>query len=89
MFCWMSKLIPTIDVYYSVLHRIQITLGSNVSLPTDTPEDNSDDWKKRQKYVHKFTETAWKRYIHKYLAALQERYISTTKRDVPKPISTM
>ena len=89
MFCWMSKLISTIDVDYSVLHRIQITLGSNVSLPTDTPEDNSDDWKKRQKYVHKFKETAWKRYIHKYLAALQERYISTTKRDVPKPISTM
>ena len=89
MFCWILKLISTFDVDYSVLHRIQITLGRNVSLPTDTPEDNSEDWKKRQKCVHKFKEIAWKRYIHKYLAALQERYISTTKRDVPKPISTM
>ena len=51
-----------------------MTLGRNASLPPDTPEDNSDNWKKRQKYVHKLKDNAWKRQIHKYLATLQERY---------------
>ena len=34
-----------------------------------------DNWKKRQRYVHRCKEAAaWKRWIHEYLIALRERH---------------
>ena len=51
-------------------------LGRDIKLPDDSPEEKevSDNWKKRQRYVHKCKETAWKRWVHECLAALRERH---------------
>ena len=37
--------------------------GSDIKLPDDSPEEEefSDNWKKRQRYVHKCKEAAWKK----------------------------
>ena len=40
--------------------------------PISEEEEVSDNWKKQQRYVHKFKEAAWKRWVHKYLPALRE-----------------
>ena len=64
------------DLEYSVLTPNSMILGRDIKLPDDSPEEEeaSDNWKKRQRYVHKCKEAAWKRWVHEYLAALRERH---------------
>ena len=47
-----------------------------IKLLDDSPEDEevSDNWKKRQRYVHKSKEVAWKRWVYDYLVNLRERH---------------
>ena len=50
--------------------------GRDIKLPDNSPEEEeevSDNWKKRQRYVHKCKEAAWDRWVHEYLAALREK----------------
>ena len=60
-------------------------LGRDIKLPDDSPEEEefSDNWTKRQRYVHKCKEASWKRWVHEYLAALRERYNLSQKE---KPV---
>ena len=60
-------------------------LGRDIKLPDDSPEEEefSDNWMKRQRYVHKCKEASWKRWVHEYLAALRERYNLSQKE---KPV---
>ena len=53
-----------------------IILGRDIKLTDDSPEEEevSDNWKKRQRYVHKCKETAWKRWVHEYLTAFKGRH---------------
>ena len=57
-------------------------LGRDIELPNDSPEEEkvSDKWKKRQRYVHKCKEAAWKRLVHEYLAALREKHNLSHKK---------
>ena len=58
------------DLEYSGLYGF----GKRYWLPDDPPEEKKigDNWKKRQRYVHRCKETAaWKRWIHEYLIALR------------------
>ena len=61
---------------YPVLSPNSMILRRDIKLPDDSPEEEeaSDNWKKRQRYVHKCKEAAWKRWVHEYLAALSERH---------------
>ena len=49
-------------------------LERDIKLPHDSPEEEevSDNWKKRQRYVHKRKESTWKKWVQKHLAALRE-----------------
>ena len=48
-------------------------LGGEFKLADDSPEEEevSDNCKKRQRYVYKCKEAAWKRWVHEYLTALE------------------
>ena len=52
-----------------VLLDVEVKLNNR---PISEEEEVSDNWKKQQRYVHKFKEAAWKRWVHKYLPALRE-----------------
>ena len=53
-------------------------LGRDIKLPDDSPkeEEVSNNWKKRQRYVNKCKEAAWKRWVHEYLTALRKHNLS-------------
>ena len=59
--------------------------GRDIKLPDAYPEEEeiSDNWEKRQRYVHKCKEAAWKRWVHEYLVALRERHNLSLKE---KPV---
>ena len=64
------------DFEHLVLTPNTMTLGRDIKLPDDFLEQEvSDNWKKRQRYIHKFKEAAWKTWVHKYLSGLRERDI--------------
>ena len=64
------------DLEYPVLTPNSVILGRDIKVPGDSPKEKEaiDNWKKRQRYVHKCKEAAWKRWVHEYLAALRERH---------------
>ena len=49
-------------------------LEKNVRAVNSTTDNDSDEWKKRQRYVQRCKENAWKRWKHEYSVALQERH---------------
>ena len=54
------------DFKYLVLTPNSMTLGRDIKLPADFLEEEvSDNWKKRQRYICKCKEAAWKRCVHK------------------------
>ena len=67
-----------------------MTLGRNASLPPDTPEDNSDNWKKRQRstYINSKIMHGRDKFINIWQHSKKDIAL-TTKKDVPKSISTM
>ena len=75
------------DIEYLVLTPNSMILERDIKLPDDSPEEEevSDNWKKRQRYVHKCKRAAWKRWVHEYLAALRERNNVSHKE---KPVKT-
>ena len=48
-------------------------LEKNVRAVNSTTDNDSDEWKKRQRYVQRCKENTWKRWKHEYLVALRER----------------
>ena len=56
------------DIEYLVLTPNSMILERDIKLPDDSPEEEevSDNWKKRQRYVHKCKGAAWKRWVHEY-----------------------
>ena len=60
-----------------ILTTNSILLGRDVVLPSEpevTSEDEGENFRKRQKYVLKCKQAAWKRFQHEYLVALRERH---------------
>ena len=49
-------------------------LGRDVRKINSTADSDSYQWTKRQRYVQRCKESAWKRWKHKYLVALRERH---------------
>ena len=49
-------------------------LEKNVRAVNSTTDNDSDEWKKRQRYVQRCKENTWKRWKHGYLVALRERH---------------
>ena len=49
-------------------------LGRDIKLLYNSPEQEevSDNWKKRQRYVHKCKKAAWKRWVYEHVVALRE-----------------
>ena len=64
------------DLDYSVLTPDSMTLGRDIKVLYGSLEEKevSDNWEKRQRYVHKCKEAAWKWWVHEYLAALRENH---------------
>ena len=48
--------------------------GRDVRPTNSTADSNSDEWTKRQRYVQRCKENAWKRWKHEYLVVLRERH---------------
>ena len=65
------------DIAHQPLTPNSILLGRDVVLPPDqevTSENEGEKFRKRQKYVQKCKQAAWKRFQHEYLVALRERH---------------
>ena len=76
------------DLEYSMLRANSMILGRDIKLSDDSSEEEevNDNWKKRQRHVHKCTEAAWKRWVHEYLAALRKRH-NLVHREKPVKIN--
>ena len=63
-----------------------MVLGRDTVMLKEDPEeeDNRDSWKKRQKYIVRCKDAAWRRWKRKYLIALRERHNMTHKTKVVK-----
>ena len=48
--------------------------GRDVRTTNSTADSDSDEWTKRQRYVQRCKENAWKRWKHEYLVILRERH---------------
>ena len=57
--------------------------GRDIKLPHDSPEEEefSDNWRKRQRYVRKCKEAAWKRWVHEYLTTFKGDMILVIKKN--------
>ena len=65
------------DIEHQPLTPNTILLGRDVVLPPDpevTSEDEAEKFRKRQKYILKCKQAAWKRFQHEYLVALREQH---------------
>ena len=64
------------DLDYSVLTPDSMTLGRDIKVLYGSLEEKevSDNWEKRQRYLHKCKEAAWKWWVHEYLAALRKKH---------------
>ena len=63
------------DIAHQPLTPNSILLGRDVVLPPDqevTSENEGEKFRKRQKYVQKCKQAAWKKFQHEYLVALRE-----------------
>ena len=49
-------------------------LGRDMSTINSTADEDPVEWRKRQRYIQRCKENAWKKWKHEYLAALQERH---------------
>ena len=61
------------DIQLNVLTPNSIILGRDVSTINSNAGDDADEWTKRQRYLQRCKDNAWKRWKHEYLAALRER----------------
>ena len=58
-------------------------LGSDIVMLEEDPEEEEDDknsWKKRQNYIVRCTDAAWRRWKREYLTALRERQHDTRQK---------
>ena len=63
------------DIAHQPFTPKSILLGRDVVLPTDqevTSEEEGEVFRKRQKYVLRYQEAAWRRFHREYLVALRE-----------------
>ena len=68
------------DISFPVLTPNSLVLGQQLIISNEDPEDIEDkDLRKRQKYIQKCKEAAWKRWRSEYLTSLRERHNLTTK----------
>ena len=58
------------EIQLNVLTPNSMIFGRDVKTINSTAEGDSDEWKKRKRYVQRCKENAWKRWKHECLAAL-------------------
>ena len=62
-------------IEFPVLTPSSVVLGQQLIIPNEDPENIKDeDKRKRQKYIQKCKEAAWKRWRSEYLTLLRERH---------------
>ena len=62
------------NIQYPILTPNSMLLGRyTVMLEEDLEEDDRNSWKKRQKYIARCKDAAWRRWKREYLTALRER----------------
>ena len=65
------------DIEFLVLVPNSLVFGQQLIIPNEDPENIEDkDLRKRQKYIQKCKEVAWKRWRSEYLTSLRERHNS-------------
>ena len=63
------------DIEFPVLTPNPLVLGQQLIIPNEDLENTEDkDLRKRQKYIQKCKEAAWKRRRSEYLTSLRERH---------------
>ena len=62
------------DIQFNVLTPNSMILGRDVRQIDDTAIDETENWTKRQRYVNRCKENAWKRWRNEYLVALREKH---------------
>ena len=60
------------NIQLSVLTSSRIILGRNVRTINSTVDSDSDEWKKRPRYLQRCNENTWKKWKNKYLVVLRE-----------------
>ena len=73
------------DIQYPILTPNSMLLGRDTAMLEEDPEENDkNSWKKRQKYIVRCKDAAWRRWKREYLTALRERYNMAYKTKVVK-----
>ena len=63
---------PDEDIQLNILASSRIILGRNVRTINSTVDSNSDEWKKRPRYLQRCNENTWKKWKNEYLVVLRE-----------------